>query len=624
MDHCAEEGVEQCRVPQPTSARTTRVSVNDVLVIPHHKRLSTSYERNEAGQTELHMYFGEIEIVFDEPDLFAFGEGLATHARFVAGSAATWGEGHEWQRVRTLLETLLEEGLLKRAAQAGAEPPRAQGLVPSPLPPSTCTVPGTWADCESIMLGLTGRALQLGHLELVVPIYRVAHLAMDTEGRQVGEANVFPAPLRVDVLTEWRTCQHAGSRYQDEQPMNVSALRSMVKHWKPAMVLLLRLRTAYLDRFPDARHGFTIGDMQRLTSLVLAVPAYLLMRREQPVPTGQLDPVLSSLFRVTDGVRMVMHRMLFTADNEPSRAPNTPISGAEIYAYSERNTAFLSDHGVCAGPKMMIEEFLRVLVDGQPVGSGGAAVFSPQVDGALRDLDAAFAYGLLGLQAYAVVFSLWPQMARAYERLWSLADTPALRCFAPLQPLRELLRRAVQYLRSATRLKNEEQRLVLEHAYADMYARSAQGLRETNAADALPARLASACAGRPEQTRQRLLALLSCPEAARDQRKGLAAMAQALADYLAQEQAVVRVAAEVQQHINRLLGRTPPSRPLAAIDLALHYRLVAFHYQDAELQQAGGRLPYLVDDLCEAFGLRVRVTADGIDLGERAGADVGP
>ena len=58
---------------------TQRVSVapDDVLFLPHHKRVVTAYSTNTAGEPELHVYYGEKEIVFDEPALFVFGEELA-------------------------------------------------------------------------------------------------------------------------------------------------------------------------------------------------------------------------------------------------------------------------------------------------------------------------------------------------------------------------------------------------------------------------------------------------------------------------------------------------------------------------------------------------------------------
>ena len=74
-------------------------------------------------------------------------------------------------------------------------------------------MPRTWFECEAITRELTGHPLELGYLEAIVPIYRVAHIALDAEGRQVGEANVFPKPLRLDIPTEWRTCPHPGKPF---------------------------------------------------------------------------------------------------------------------------------------------------------------------------------------------------------------------------------------------------------------------------------------------------------------------------------------------------------------------------------------------------------------------------
>jgi hypothetical protein len=106
---------------------------------------------------------------------------------------------------------------------------------------------------------------------------------------------------------------------------------------------------------------------------------------------------------------------------EPALPPDAPMASAEIYAYAERNYSFHSDHGVCAGPRVMIEEFLSVLVDGKLPRGGLPAELDPQVRAALCDLDPVIDYALLGLQAYAAVFSVWPAMARAYQTLESIA-----------------------------------------------------------------------------------------------------------------------------------------------------------------------------------------------------------
>ena len=258
------------------------------------------------------------------------------------------------------------------------------------------------------MSELFGRPLDIGWLELVVPIFRVAHMAMDADGRQVGEANAFPPMLRVDVPTRWRTCIYPGSRHLHDKPMNVSALKAMRAHWGPMMAMLLRVRATYLRRCPDALAGWTVGHLERLSTAVLTLPAWQLMRRDGRVANGALHPVLSSMFRVTDGLRMTMHHMLFIPFGEPTRHPDTPMTAAEVHAYAERAFSFISDHGVCAGPKAMVDEFLAVLVDGATPRDGLPAVLDPALEAATADIEPAIDYAMLGLQAYAAVFSLWP------------------------------------------------------------------------------------------------------------------------------------------------------------------------------------------------------------------------
>ena len=222
----------------------------------------------------------------------------------------------------------------------------------------------SWVDAESLMLELTGTALDINYLEVVVPVFRTGHLFVDRDGRQVGEANVFPMTARIEVQTDWRGCPYAGNRYQTEKPMNVTALRAMRQHWRPMMAMLMQIREAYLSRFPDARAGWTVGHVERLSTAVLALPSYLMLRGDAGVANGNLHPALSNLFRVTDGLRMVMHQMLFLPVMETMRAPDAPVSAAEVLAYADRNYSFHSDHGVCAGPRFMIEDFLGVILDG--------------------------------------------------------------------------------------------------------------------------------------------------------------------------------------------------------------------------------------------------------------------
>jgi hypothetical protein len=589
------------------------LAADDELVFPHHKRVVAQYATDASGGRELHLYYGEKEISFDEPELFAFGEGLARYERFFARDAVAWGTGYEWPRIRALLEQLLDEGILRRvdAHTSDAVSPHP-GPRPSPLPPAESAVPRTWFECEAITRELTGHPLELGYLEAIVPIYRVAHIALDAEGRQVGEANVFPKPLRLDIPTEWRTCSLPGSRFQQELPMNATAMKSMRAYWKPMMVTLQRIREAYLRRVPQARYGWTVGSLERLSSLVLTVPAYVLMRRHDPVASGQLHPVLSSIYRVTDGVRMTMHYMLFVPTYEPTREPDASVTSAELYAYAERHALFLSEYGVCAGPKAMIEEFLRILVDGQPIEGAESMVLDPAVEAALADLDSAFDYGFYGLQTHAVMSSLWTAVARTYERLWAILEAWPADGSEALLTLRERFQTLVTFIRTHTFVQTEEWRASRDRAYADMYEQAAKGLDPEGSGRTLAEYLSPVWEAHHGYAMERLRVLLRqrlCPPHA-GQSPALEGLVACLMDYLRQEQTIVRATGEIQQRINHLLGRTPPLRPLTASDLHVYYLL----------QEANRRPPYLIDELEEELGLHIVVTANTIELTERSAA----
>src|SRR4051812_41986520 len=115
-------------------AKRAGLSAGDELVFPMHKRAFAQYSTEADGARELHLYYGDKEISFDEPELFAFGEQLARQSRFIAVTSTTWGTGYDWIRMRELLEQLLEAGILQYADRSAELAQPAVGDLPSPLP----------------------------------------------------------------------------------------------------------------------------------------------------------------------------------------------------------------------------------------------------------------------------------------------------------------------------------------------------------------------------------------------------------------------------------------------------------------------------------------------------------
>jgi hypothetical protein len=252
----------------------------------------------------------------------------------------------------------------------------------------------------------------------------------------------------------------------------------------------------------------------------------------------------------------------------------------------------------------MIEDFLGVLVDGRT--PPDAAVFDAPLRDALDALDRAIDYGLLGLQAHAAAFSLWPAMARAYERMAGIAEQWAAGGLPAVLTLRDRLRTHIGNMKSASYLGTEERRASRDRVYADMFAQCAAGLSLPQHANPLPQQLAAnrpaSGAGLGQALRSALAGQLGSDAASATH---LEQLARCLEDYFQSEQAIVRVACKVQDNINALLGRTPPRRPFLAAQMNIHNLLQA---KDAR------RLPYLGDELEEALGIRVQVSQHAIEL----------
>jgi hypothetical protein len=583
---------------------------HDEFVIPKHRRMLVQYATNDTGASELNLYYGDKEITFDEPDLFPFGEMLAKQAQFTAGDATGWGEGYEWARIRDLLQQLIEEGILVRVADGGrATVPGGDAIRPSPLPPSTCPVARTWDDCEAITQEIVGRPVELGYLELIVPIFRVAHIAVDADQRQVGEANVFPAALRLDVPTEWRTCNLPGSRYQSERPMNVTAMRAMRAHWPQMMAAVLRVRDEFLRRFPEADGAWTVGHLQRLSTAVLAVPTYQLMLRQNRVENGNLHPALSSLFRVIDGVRITMHKMLFNPFVEPCWSPHRLVTTDEIFDYAERNYAFYST-GVCPGPRTMVRELIQVLLEGRGNTDYASVPLELPVQAAFDDLDAAIKYGFHGLRAFAALFSLWPVMTRAYERMAEIVEAGPPINMPHFSAFRESVCTHGRMSVKRTYLAHESWRASREDVYADMYHQCGRGLSGLFDAPGLNVMLAPVWTTENRQIEAKLQEILR-------NRFGLMGetskpfvqdLSGCIMDFLLREQAVLRTAVAAQNEINRLLGRAPPKRVFCAADVNVHSIMLG-------LDQNG--LPYLIDELERLLDVHIHLGMGGLTISMR-------
>ncbi len=607
--HDASESGESGLLADDTAVMSCPLVATERLFVPHPKRLLWTYDVNEHGARELRINYGVKEITFDDERFFAFGEQLATEHAFTGERATTWGAGYPWAELQPLLESLLDEQILERGERPH-EDARGTGLVPSRLPPAECPMPRAWslAECESITRDLTGRAVEVGYLEAIVPAFRIPHPALDADGRQVGEANVFPRRLRIERETEWRVCQYPGSRYRDDTPMNVTALKAMIKHWKPMMAAIVMVRDELQERLGLAPGGWSIGQLHHLACVVCSLPSFQLLQGGGASPQVPLHPVLSSLFRVTDGVRMAMYEMMF--DVKRTRTPDEPMTASAVYAHVERNGTLMgSKTGVCAGPKHMIEEYLAAVVDGADLERYRYVRQPPEVQALLDQLPAVVDYALLGLQSWSLVLAIWTAQSRLYEALIAIFDTAAPN--PALTALRARLH--ADWARIAqSQMSLEHDRLVHIMPLAYAYETSWDALREPVGhavyADELAASPADArdraVAG---QLRAVLATRFAGTELVTGTAKALDLVVSLLVDYLREEQTILAAVVARQDSINALLERPGPQRAVTVRDLRIVYMM----------QGDGTPYPHLLDSLDDVLGIDIQCTATTLAVIDR-------
>jgi len=396
---------------QPTELRP-----DEVLYIPKRKRLTHGRFKGDDGNEVLHLFYGDVELVFDEPDIAPLGEKLIEVEQFKAEDAMAWSNDipHSWEKVRELLTSLIEAQILSRVTEASASRvtenfPQRLGEAPEDRQPMTYSAHDD--KCPVITEQAFGRAFDLSNLEVLVPIYRIAHPALDADGRQVGENNVSPRTLFLDLPTQRRLCNFPGSRYQ-QASMNVTAMKAMSRKWPELLSLTEQFRRAVVERIsPRDPKQFTAGELHLIAVTMLASVGYVMVRGKDPVPNGQLDSGLASMFRLVDGVRLVTNDLVRAeADSQGCEAP---VSAQSITTYADRHEMYKGPHGVCAGPAALIDEYMQILMAEAPA----PIEAEPNVAERLGDLQASIDYGLLGQRIESVVRYLGSVEGLLHERL---------------------------------------------------------------------------------------------------------------------------------------------------------------------------------------------------------------
>ncbi|HEX4383715.1 MAG TPA: hypothetical protein VH083_12220 [Myxococcales bacterium] len=318
-----------------------------------------------------------------------------------------------------------------------------------------------------------------------------------------------------------------------------------------------------------------------------------MLRRENPVRTGELDPVLSSLFRVVDGVRMVAAHMLDLYERPLFH--DSLVTAADITAHAEAFGMYQSEHGVCAGPQAMIDELLAALFDGKSVESDWQCPWTAEIPAAID-------YALLGRQLTAVTSTLGVRMGLAYARIHEALSRTALDGLAGR--LREAIALDFELLVPSRAHLPAQRDFSERHCFHDMFdqARMAMG-GPASFADVMspPSDLLGP---RASVALGNLFASICEPSRAGLLRE----IAGYVVDYLRFERNALRAVAAVQREINDLLGRPQPRSPLGTVHLASAHKL---------RQGTHAAARYLIDTLREVLGVEIVNRSDSTIAGHR-------
>ena len=198
----------------------------------------------------------------------------------------------------------------------------------------------------------------------------------DTEDRPIREGRTPASELRAGEI-EYRTCPYAGSRYLNERPMNMSALRQTSTHWDEVIDAVGALRVAYTEARGVYRRD--VMDIWRVSQLGSALPWFFILREGTTCPA-----YAAALSKATLGVGIWGWRVFVNMLAE--RKPVPCFTSQMILETAEATGTLLSDTEVCsASDKMMLKFFDPfTALDVRVAGVGGVARLVEAKDEVLR------------------------------------------------------------------------------------------------------------------------------------------------------------------------------------------------------------------------------------------------
>jgi hypothetical protein len=243
---------------------------------------------------------------------------------------------------------------------------------------------------------------------------------VDVEGRPLGEHRA-PEAIKAGVPMELKQCPYSGSRYKHSQPMNVSALKQMNRHWTETLSVIDFIRGQYQAR--TGRGTLSLLDMWQVCKLVSFLPGYLRFRAQAPIPDGQLPVPVAAAYKIIVGIAATVERLVLQELVMNGYGEGPVMTPEDFFTLVEESGDLVGLEQVCAGPANLIQEALQVVMAG-PVGTAR----HDEIKALVPDVDAFFRYTRLGTRVHltAFAFSLRMQgvLKEVSEQLGQLGTEP--------------------------------------------------------------------------------------------------------------------------------------------------------------------------------------------------------
>lgn len=242
--------------------------------------------------------------------------------------------------------------------------------------------------------------------ELLYGVWNTTSNLFQTNGRQLGEANVHQGFRFRQIPIEYRQCKIQGSRFGKKT--NLTALQDIMRNYKPAMKILALLRQHFVEVSSLESQAFNVGVLFQFTQHVVSLPLFMVRdKSNSQYNDSVVDEEVAVLFQLVAGV-FKLARLLLEDHNEKVGL-NDIVDAEFLYKYSEKHGLFGTpsakkegEEKVCGGSHVKIIELLDFLIRGDD-----ADVVFTANETALKergvDIDKYLSYSLAALQLEMLV-----------------------------------------------------------------------------------------------------------------------------------------------------------------------------------------------------------------------------